>query len=60
MKEILEVCPQPKRSLKCAQRKKLSPKKNGPQKPANKFSKVCPNQKWARKNPKGVTLMLPP
>jgi hypothetical protein len=29
-KEILEVCPRPKRFLKCAQRKKLSPKKVGP------------------------------
>jgi hypothetical protein len=41
-------------------KKKNFPKKSGPQKPSNKFSQVCPNQKWAKKNPKGVTLMLPP
>jgi hypothetical protein len=41
-------------------KKKIVPKKSGPQKPSNKFSQVCPNQKWAKKNPKEVTLMLPP
>ncbi len=29
-------------------KKKIVPKKNGPQKPSNKFSQA-PNQKWAKK-----------
>jgi hypothetical protein len=35
----------------CAE-KKIVPKKSGPQKPSNKFSQVCPNQKWATKKSK--------
>jgi hypothetical protein len=41
-------------------KKKIVPKKSRPQKPSNKLSQVCPNQIWAKNNPKGVTLMLPP
>jgi hypothetical protein len=33
-------------------KKKIVPKKCGPQKPLNKFSQVCPNQKRAKKKSK--------
>jgi hypothetical protein len=54
----------PKTSLKCALDQRgpsnVPKEKNCPQKPSKKFSELCPNQKWAKTIPKGVTLMLPP
>jgi hypothetical protein len=68
-KGVLKKRKKPKGSLKCAfdqrgpsnvPKEKNCPEKKWAPKTFNKFSQVCPNQKWANCFSKEVTLMLPP